>query len=161
MIWKNAFKYPILTVGIIMFIVFLMNPKTHEYWKKHTHRFIPNTCSAVVDRVKVKAPSEWEFDCPGTQLLLINIPIESELKGQKLKTLMYRSIANQYTQFAKFSNPETLENLKNLKLTLSHKYLDIETKTDGQAVVELLNKKTPDAIAQHLRLTVKVKEIFK
>ena len=42
---------------------------------------------------------------------------------------------------------------------IKHPKLHIKAKTDGEALVQLLKKKGQKSIAEHLKLTVKTKEI--
>lgn len=160
MIWKNTMKYPVLTIGIILFIIYLQDPSTAKFWKNYKSKFIPSTCNSVMDRVGPKTPSGWEMECPGTQLLIISIE-HSDVKRDYpiLRRDMYRELANSYVNLARFSNPETLEYLQFVEIHMIHPELKIISKTDGLAVVELLKKKTQKDISEHIKLTVKVKEI--
>lgn len=162
MIWRRALKYPVLIVGIILFAIYWNDPNTKEYWSKYNRRYIPSTCDAVKDRVEKKAPESWEMKCPTIQLL--KIKIESQAKEDRpvlVRQAVYKELANSYSTLGRLSNPETLEYLKNIEVTIVNKYLSVKSKTDGKAVVEMLSKKNPKDIANHLRLTVKVKEIKK
>ncbi len=160
MIWKNALKYPVLAIGVILFVLFLTDPKTKKWLKKYSGSRIPNTCRSVMEKVEKKAPDNWEMECPGTQLLKIAIEHNSRHTNiLSLRPEMYKNLANSYVKLAQLSNPETLAGLKYVKMKLINEQLTIDSKTDGQAVVELLKRKTPQAIAEHLKLTVKVKEI--
>lgn len=160
MIWAKAMKYPVLVVGIIMFVIFINQESTKKWWNEEVKRSrIPSTCDAVKDRVAPKAPSNWELECPGTQLLIINIDFEKSGNTHKeQRVLMYKEIANNLTRLANFSNIETLEFLKNIKMIMKHKTIEITSLTDGQAVARFKTLKSKDAILKHLRLTVKVSE---
>lgn len=158
MIWKNALKYPVLVIGLVLFVLFITDPKTKKYWEKSQRRFIPSTCDAVMDRVEPKAPNNWKFDCPGTQLLIINISSKDIKNAPNYRVLMYRSLANSLKKLAEYSNIETLEYLKNIEMILTHPKLTIKSKTDGQAVAGLIKLSDQADIARHLKLTVKVKE---
>ena len=83
MIWKNALKYPVLVIGLVLFTLFLMDPKTAIWWDKQMRRYIPSTCDAIVDRSGKKLDQSWELECPGTKLLLITIPYE-EKEGEAI-----------------------------------------------------------------------------
>lgn len=187
MIWKHAMKYPVLVVGIILFVLFLTNPKTKEYWGNHTKRFIPNTCEAVKDRfykfrnrtihqetdklskkeqkklhLLLSNISAWELECPGTQLLKLTVMSRlPSLQKKTLKSSMLKELANTFyiLGYEKNANHETLEKLKYVEVTLKHPMLTLHAKTDGLAVVEISRKKSPKDIAQHLKLTVKIKEL--
>jgi hypothetical protein len=159
MIWKNTMKYPVLAIGVILFGLFITDPKTKKFWENSKRRFIPSTCDAVKDRVEIKSPQTWELECPGTQLLIIKIQHDPAGRNlQVLRSQMYKNLANSYANLARFSNPETLSYLKFIELIVEHPRLTIRSKTDGQAVVEMLKLKTQSDIANHLKLTVKVRE---
>jgi hypothetical protein len=162
MIWKGTLKYPVLIIGIILFGLYLNDPKTKQFWSKYSGRYIPNTCRAVMDRVEVKAPDYWSFECPGTQLLKITIQSQNvETKQPLIRQAIYKELANAYKTLGRFSNPETLEYLKNIEISVVHTRLSVKSKTDGQAVVQMISKVSPTEIANHLKLTVKVKEFKK
>lgn len=160
MIWKNALKYPMLVVGIVLFIIFLNSPTTKDYWNKHTQRFIPNACTAIESRIAKKIPSNWSIDCPGTVRLILNVNFNKKPKKKaSLRSLLYRELANSYVLLGKVSNPETMANIKVIEINIIHKDVKIISKSDGQAVVELREKRTQRDIANHLKLTVRTKEI--
>ena len=160
MIWKNTLKYPVLTIGIILFVLYLSDPKTTKFWKNYKRGFIPSTCDAVLDRVVAKTPSHWELECPGTQRLIVNITHDATGKSEfKLRKDMFKELANSYVNLARFSNPETMAILQVVEINMVSDDYKIHSKTDGQAVAELLLKKSQAAIAKHIQLTIKVKEI--
>lgn len=160
MIWSKAMKYPVLIIGIILFIIFINEETTKKWWYQKVKRSrIPSTCDAVLDRVAPKAPKSWSLECPGTQLLVIDVKFETTAKSSKeQRVIMYKELANNLSRLAKFSNIETLEFLKNIKLNMKHKDLEINSLTDGQAVAKFINLKRQEDILKHLQLTVKVSE---
>lgn len=160
MIFRKALKYPVLIIGIIFFTLYLLDPKTSEYWSKHSRRFIPSTCDALVDRAEPKADEDWSFSCPGTQLLILKIPV-SEIKDEKFpatRVRAYKLLANSLVKLSQISNPETMEFLQNIKVILEHSRLKVLAKTDGNAVNKFIGMTDQDKIAEHLKLTVKIKE---
>ena len=145
-----------------MFLIFINQETTKNWWEnKVMRRFIPSTCDAVKDRVYPKAPKEWKMECPGTQLLVITIDFKTTAKNiTEQRVMMYKQLANTLTELAHYSNIETLEFLKNIKVILKHKTLQITSATDGQAVAQFTKLKEQKAILEHLKLTVKVGEKF-
>ena len=159
MIWQKAFKYPVLIIGIILFTLYIMDPKTSKYWKKQSRRFIPSTCDALMDRSEKKGPENWSWECPGTQLLIIKVEYnDAGEKFPEIRKNLYKQLANSLVKLAQITNPETMPNLLNLKMIIENPRLKILAKTDGAAVEALLRMNTPDLVAEHLKLTVKVKE---
>lgn len=161
MIWQHLLKYPMLIVGIILFSLFLMDEHTKIWWKKYNGRFIPNTCMAISDRVLPIAPKNWSIECPDKDLLILTVKSSIQSAEPKLRSDLYRELANTYVQFAQISNPETLEFLIKLRIILDHPKLTIESVSDGEAVVGFLKIKSQQRILEHLAATVKVKEVFK
>ena len=162
MIWKKALKYPVLIIGITFFGIFLSNTETKDYWRKVSRRYTPSTCDVTKDRVSPKAPSNWSFECVTTQLLIVNIDYKNKKQHNlSLRKEMFRELANSLVKLGNYSNLETLNFLKKIKLNLIHEKLTIESVTNGNAVVDLVKLSDPISIARHLKLTVKIKEIRK
>jgi len=160
MIWKNALKYPALIMGIIMFVIFLSDPKTKDYWNKQKRRFIPSTCDAIIGRSGDKLDKSWKLECPGTKLLLITIPFE-ERDGDKFpetRQKIYKTLANSLLKISQVTNPEAMEQLLVLKIIVESERLKVLAQTDGEAVVGFKTKKNHKELAEHLKLTVKIKE---
>lgn len=151
-------KYPMLVVGIALFVIYLSMPETERFWEKHFNRFVPNTCSAILDRIAKKAPTNWSLECPGTVRLVVDIQSEIIPNQKNLRQGLYKELANNLLKLSQISNLETLENLKVIEMNLMSSKKNIHAKTDGEALVELSKKRSQKAIAQHLKLTVKVKE---
>lgn len=162
MIWQQAMKYPMLVIGIVLFSLFVMDENTSKWWNSFSSRFIPNTCQSVKERVIKKAPKNWSIECPGTELLILTISDNTQIaKTSVLRKYLYRQLANSYVNFAQFSNPETLEQLQHLKISMNHPQITLESKSDGESVVAFLKLKNKEQIIKHLGTSVKVKEVIK
>jgi hypothetical protein len=163
MLGKKLLRYPVLIIGIILFGIYVTDPKTADYWRKYNRRFIPSTCDAIVSRTAPKVDKTWSLECPGTQLLIVKIPYESKT-GEKFPIIrknMYKLLANSLVRLSQISNPEAMQNLAHLKLVIENPRLKILAKTDGEAVNQFLKIKYQVDIADHLKLTVKIKEFTK
>ncbi|MBD65686.1 MAG: hypothetical protein CME62_10800 [Halobacteriovoraceae bacterium] len=141
MIWRKTLKYPMLTVGIILFAIYLSDPKTKDFWNKFKTRFYPDryTCTAITQRIKDKMPENWSIHCPENSFLLIRIQYQ-EVEGDTFpvsKVKMYRLLANSILELGKIANPETMEKVKNIKLSLYSNRLHILGQTDGAAIVKM------------------------
>jgi hypothetical protein len=160
MLGKKLLKYPVLIIGIILFGIYVTDPKTADYWRKYNRRFIPSTCDAIESRISDKVDKTWSLDCPGTQLLIIKLPYESKLaeKFPSIRRNMYKLLANSLVKLSQVSNPEAMQNLGHLKMVIEHPRLKILAKTDGEAINQFLKLKYQVDIADHLKLTVKIKE---
>ena len=162
MIWRGAMKYPVLITGIIMFILFLTNEKTKIWWNEISMRYIPSTCKSLESRLEAKKPDHWKVRCATTEDMILRVKMQDEsLQPSGARALYYRVLANELQSFAILSNPETLVHLDSLKLYLKGKELKILAKTDGEALVQLRSMKDKKQISDHLKLTVKVKELPK
>lgn len=162
MFWKNAMKYPALIAGLIMFTIFILDPKTKIWWQKVQGRFKPSTCRALADRIERKAPSVWSIECPESAKLILKVDFDKSFKNDsQLRTGIYRSLANNLKSFADMANPETLQNLAIMEIFMLHKQIEVWGVTDGQAMVSLRSKKTTKEMAEHLELTVRVREKIK
>ncbi len=162
MIWQRAMKYPVLVIGVVLFGIFLSDPKTEIWWDKVQRRYKPSTCDAVMSRTEKKTPIGWKMACPTIHKLVVDIPVMSDIKHyNQLRVIMYKSLANHLTKFSQISNPETVIRLQKLQINLVHKDLKIESITDGKSVIEFLKLKKQEDIIRHLKHTVKVKEVKK
>ena len=161
MIWSKAMKYPVLMMGIIMFTLYVTDAKTQSWWEKAKRRFVPSTCDSLVTRMEDKVPKSWKMSCPTVNLLILEYKYESSENLNTVRIKMYKNIANILVQFAKLANPETLEDLKAFRLKMITDKIDIAAQTDGEAMIAFTKLKTQKQIAEHLKLTVKVKEQIK
>lgn len=160
MIWRGAMKYPVLITGIIMFLLFLSNEKTKIWWNEISMRYIPSTCKSLQSRMESKLPDHWKIRCANIDSLILRAKVQKDpAESSQARPLYYRILANELTSFAVMANPETLVHLKSFKLYLKGKHLKILASTDGEALVQLSRLKDKERIAEHLRLTVKVKEL--
>lgn len=146
-----------------MFGLFLSQDTTKRWWANYSHRFIPNTCMSIKERVTINLPSSWEINCPGTENLIIEIQSKAGNKStaKETRATLYKELANAYATFAVVNNLETLEMLRHLTITLDHPQLKIISKTDGKSASRFPSLKHKNDIALHLRASVKVREIPK
>ncbi len=159
MFWKNALKYPALIAGVIMFTLFLADPKTKQWWEKVQGRYKPSTCRALTDRIEPKMPSEWSLRCPEVSHMQFEVEFDKSFKTfSDLRMAAYRKMANDLKSLALMANPETLQNLSTLEILVKHDQIEVWGVTDGQALVKLRDKSSQKEMAEHLELTVKVKE---
>ncbi len=161
MILSKTLKYPVLIMGIIMFSLFLADGKTKIWWEKTKRRFVPSTCDSLESRLKDKVPNNWEISCPTADLLNLEIDYPGNESLEIIRVKMYKSIANTLVQFSNMANPETLEYLKDFRLKMESDKVTIYSQTDGEAMLAFRKLKHKEKIAEHLKLTVKVKEEIK
>lgn len=161
MIWKNALKYPVLIIGIIMFGLFLSDKKTKIWWDKVNNRYVPSTCSALLARLETKLPNDWRLQCENKDKMLIEAGFSKTYPDlNKTRAVMYLQIANMLNEVAHYANHETLQRLENLTIYLNGKKVKIIASTDGQAIIKIKEIKGEKALLQHLKLTVKTREVI-
>lgn len=161
MIWSKAMKYPVLIMGIIMFTLFISNGRTQNWWQKAKRRFIPSTCDSLLTRLNPKVPKSWKMSCPTIDLLILEYEHKKKSPIDEMRVEMYKKTANIIVQFSKMANPETLEDLQAFRLIIKTSRLEILSQTDGEAMIAFRKLEGKQKIAEHLKLTVKVKETIK
>lgn len=161
MIWSKAMKYPVLMMGILMFSLYVSDAKTQSWWEKAKRRFVPSTCDSLLTRLEDKTPKEWKISCPTVDLLVLDYEYITEEPREVVRIKMYKNIANILVQFANLANPETLEDLRAFRLKINASKIAITAQTDGEAMLAYRKLKIREKIAEHLKLTVKVKEEIK
>lgn len=149
-------KYPVLMVGLILFGLYLSNPKTKEFWSKHFGKMKPSTCRVVKERFEKNSERKWDLECLNTQSLFIKAKTSVKPRAKQ-----YMEVVNNFAHLANNSNHETLEFLKKIQFSLSSDKLTIIAKTDGEALVRLTKIKDKKDLAEFLKLAIKVKEIKK
>ena len=163
MIWQKLLKYPVLVIGVILFGLFLADDNTRKWLKSEGEKRIPSTCRALKSRLESKVPPHWALNCQDKLTLTVELDyiqkksLPLPIHG-KLKNVAYRTLANDLHHFAKLSNPETLVRLARLQMVLRHPKIKIEAISDGESLVKLGKLESKQAISDHLRVSVKIRE---
>jgi len=158
MLLKKLMDKPILAIGIIMFTLFVFNKQTKVWWDIYSSRFRPNTCNVIKDRLKEKMDAD--FECQESHTLLIHKDFSSSLLGRKRQLAIYRTLANDLVSMAKISNEENLPHLPRVSFKLKDTDRTIHAVTSGEHLVKFKTLQTKKGITDHLKETVKVKEII-
>lgn len=162
MVWKALFKNPILTMGILMFGIFIAQVARKEQWSIfHNEKLIPTSCRGALVRIEKKIPANWKAFCEGNNLAVEIQEVAIPEGATNLKLLMYRQLANHMSFIAKMSTPDILEKVMFVRFKLMHPKLEINAVTEGKYIVKLVTLQTPDHIMTHLKSTVQVKETEK
>ena len=162
MFWNSLMKKPILTMGIIMFSLFLFQVAKKEKWGIfHNDKLISTACRGVLIRLEKKVPENWKVLCEGNNLAVEIKEIAIPEKATNIKLLMYRQLANHMAYVARLATIDILEKVMFVRFRLTHPDLTINAVTEGKFIVKLATLENPEHIMTHLKSTVQVQETVK
>ncbi len=155
-------KKPILTMGIIMFSLFLFQVAKKEKWGIfHNDKLVSTACRGVLIRLEKKVPENWKVFCEGNNLAVEINEIAIGEKATNIKLLMYRQLANHMAYVARLATIDILEKVMFVRFRLTHPDLTINAVTEGKFIVKLATLENPEHIMTHLKSTVQVQETVK
>jgi hypothetical protein len=162
MFWNSLMKKPILTMGIIMFSLFLFQVAKKEKWGIfHNDKLVSTACRGVLIRLEKKVPENWKVFCEGNNLAVEINEIAIGEKATNIKLLMYRQLANHMAYVARLATIDILEKVMFVRFRLTHPDLTINAVTEGKFIVKLATLENPEHIMTHLKSTVQVQETVK
>jgi hypothetical protein len=162
MFWNSLLKKPILTMGIIMFSLFLFQVAKKEKWGIfHNDKLVSTACRGVLIRLEKKVPENWKVFCEGNNLAVEINEIAIAEKATNIKLLMYRQLANHMAYVARLATIDILEKVMFVRFRLTHPDLTINAVTEGKFIVKLATLENPEHIMTHLKSTVQVQETVK
>lgn len=124
-------------------------------------KLMPTSCSAVIVKLKRKLPGHWKVDCKENDLL-IEYPVEANVPNlDTLRQGLYKDLVNNMVLATRNAPIDTLENVRKIEFTASHKQLEIKAITTGKSIVKFATMNEPKFIMDHLRATTVVKETLK
>ena len=164
--FRYFIKNPILSIGILFFIIFLFQLNKSGYFEKRRKVYSAASCTAVVVKLKKVVDNNWSLECNGhfadrTDTLEVMIKLQSspEMKLTQ-KAFAYREMANYLSFVAKNSPSDNLERLSWVKISI----LTFEGQADGVVSGISLSKmrtlKTQEGLMGHLQNSVSVKDNF-
>lgn len=155
-------KKPVLTVGIILFGMFLYQVASKEQWGVFANQKLKSTtCRAVIIQLQKRVPANWNLFCEGNNLAVEIVEVAIPPKAANLDALMYRQLANHMSFIARVSHQDMLEKVDFVRFRLSHDQVEINAVTEGKFIVKLATLETPEHIMTHLKSTVQVKQTVK
>lgn len=170
---KSLMKNPILAIGILFMIIFLfqMGDK-YDWFSSRRRKLMPSSCRAVIVKLDRRVPSSWKTECEGNDYnnLFVNMNLSEqgssksvkgetkENKQKRLKVFLYKTLANNMILTAKNSPTDNLERTNMVRFRLNHTKMRIDALTEGRFLVKLQTLTSPQLIAEHLKVTVQVKE---
>jgi hypothetical protein len=162
MLWNSLMKNPVLTLGIILFGMFLYQVASKEKWGVFSNpKLISTSCKAVVIQVEKRIPANWKVFCEGNNLAVDIKELAVPEDANHLEALMYRQLANHMSFVAKTALPDILEKVDFVRFHLDHPKMEINAVTEGKFIVKLATLETPEHIMTHLKSTVQVKQTVK
>jgi hypothetical protein len=162
MLWNSLLKKPVLTMGILMFSLFLYQVAKQEKWGIFANqKLIPSSCRGVLVGLEKRIPANWKVFCEGNNLAVEIQEVAIPEKATQVRTLLYRQLANHMSFVARLSQPDILEKVFFIRFKLEHSKLTIDAVTEGKFLVKLATLDLPEHIMAHLKSTVQVKETIK
>lgn len=159
---KSLFKNPVLTIGIILFGMFIYQVASKEQWGIFKNdKLMSTSCKAAVIKIDNKIPANWKMFCEGNNMAVIIQETAVPEDAKNLKSLMYRQLANHMAFVARASHTDILEKVFFVRFQLIHPKMDINAVTEGKFIVKLATLESPEHIMTHLQSTVQVKETVK
>jgi hypothetical protein len=162
MLWNSLLKKPILVLGILMFVLFILQVNRKEKWGIfHNEKLLSSSCKAVVIPIERKIPANWKLLCEGNNLAVEIQEVAIPAKAGNLKMLMYRQLANHMAHIARMAPLDILEKVYFIRFKLTHPEMEINAVTEGKFIVKLATLENTEHIMAHLKSTVQVKETVK
>lgn len=162
MLWNSLMKNPMLTLGIILFGMFLYQVSSKEKWGIFANpKLSSTTCKAVVIQVEKRIPGNWKAFCEGNNLAVEIVEVAIPAETSHLDALMYRQLANHMSFIARVSHTDMLEKVDFVRFRLTHPKMVINAVTEGKFIVKLATLESPEHIMTHLKSTVQVKQTLK
>lgn len=157
---KFLISKPILTIGILMFIlVWVGSGGKNPFFERDALK--PTSCKAALVKLEKRLPSDWKLFCEENNLAVEINEKDHKLEGKELTALMYRQLANYLVEIGRASESDILEKVYIVRLKLMHKKIEVNAVTEGKYIVKLSTLTSPDFIREHLQQTVQVKETLK
>ena len=159
-------KKPILSIGILFFIIFLFQLNKSGYFEKRRKVFSAASCTAVVVKLKKVIPPNWNISCDGhfadrTDTLVVKIKsTPTKEMGISIKSFVYREMANQLSFISKNSPSDNLERLSWVKISVQTGQGQADGVVSGMALSKMRTLKTQDGLIGHLKNSVSVKDNF-
>jgi len=161
---KILLKNPVLGVGILFMIIFVLDASRRGVFKIHNDKLKAYSCNAVLVPLDRRKPDNWNTSCNANNLNIV-IDLSKELSKIKelkmIKRAIYREMANSFTILAKASPQDNLERTDMIVIKIQSSKIHIHALSEGKFVIKFATMKHKTAILNHLKSTVTVKEFPK
>lgn len=116
-------------------------------------------CQKTLEHIQVRVAKNWIIQCKGNDLDA-TIPSDQSMTS-KDKTHLYQQMAKNLIFMARNSPQDSLVNTGKIKIKLLGTHLSIEAFTNGLDLFALARIKNQKSLTEHLKTTVRIKEIIK
>jgi hypothetical protein len=166
---QKFLKNPVLIMGILLMIVFLLDLKNRGSdstlgWLVKEN-YDTYACKGAIVKLVKHTPSNWKVDCEKNNMAVLidemNTSITNSGDRQKIKTYAYRQLANAFKSIAHHSAHEPLERVDIVRIRYTLGKLILNAVSEGKDLFKLYSIKSQDQIAGHLQTTVQVQEKWK
>ncbi len=156
----KALKYPSFFIVLILIYLYFNPP---QMLKRRRQLFEGTACIAGLIKLEKKVEKNWKTECVENNLKVnISVEIPATLKDlNKKRAYFFRELANHLVFISKNTPEANLENIKSIHVILASSDFTVEALTRGIYLVKLNTLKSPEAIKEHLKNTVQVKETVK
>ena len=156
---------PVLAIGVILFVLFIYDLQKRGYLDSFKNRFNPTSCYGALTSLTKKLPQEAKAKCEDNHLKVTWTIAIGELiridKPEKILAANYRELANNLSFIAKNTPVELMSSINTVTLDQEGEDYVLSAFTEGRQLTLLKELKSPELISEHLRNTVKVKEVTK
>ncbi|MBY0517638.1 MAG: hypothetical protein K2P81_12050 [Bacteriovoracaceae bacterium] len=153
-------KKPIFAIGLLMFIAVWLQSKG-RFPLMRDEKLNPTVCRAALVKLEKESPASWKLSCNDNNLEVIIDETQLKAQPQELQAALYRQLANHMVELAKRSQNDILEKVFIVHVKLEHSKMEINAISEGKYVAKLATLNSPQAIMDHLKQTVQVKDTVK
>lgn len=161
MFLKTLMKKPVLMVGILLMVIFLLDLNNRgKLFNRDSLK--PTSCRSVLVMLNKRIPATWKTKCKNNNLRVdISVNTSKNIKQKNLRAFIYRNLANNLIFIAKNSLNESLERVNFVHVHMDHKKMSVNALTEGKFICKFASITNKKFIAEHIQSTVQVKETIK
>ena len=159
MISQWAMKKPVLIIGILFMVIFLMDLNRRGLLSKRRELLQATSCRAALVKLDRRIPKTWKTDCKGNNMEVETpLPLPKNIPPNKVKSFYYRELANYLVTIAIHSPDDNLEKTGWIHVKMEGDQLILNAYTKGEDLVKLATMTDNQFISKHLQRTVKITE---
>jgi len=160
---SKLLKNPVLIIGILFFIIFILDLRSRKGSLLQRENVTASSCRSALVKLDKRIPKSWSTSCEKNNLAveIASSFDEKKNKIERIKNYMYRELANSFIFIAKNAFTDSLEKVMIVRLKLTSPKLELNAVTEGKYIVKFKTMEKQKFILQHLRSTVQVQEVSK
>jgi len=161
---KTLFKNPVLSLGILFMIIFILSLRGKGFLHSRTDKLKATSCSSILVMLNKRVPASWKTGCNDNNL---QVTIRKELQPEQYKNMndykaaLYRDLANDLMFISKNSPGDGLERVMMVTVDTVSPKMQIYAVTEGKYLARMATLNNPKMMTEHLKATVQVKEVIK